>query len=370
MSWADYNFSDNIRLSRPWVIFRGLFEAIAERYNVANQTPISDKAFQRLKRFDPQDAVSSIDGAITGLAQDYLFENDLPDATLNNRTLADWATHLGEELITEPLLKPILFNEWAAQRYRILNAMHLTKRGYRYYKHLTGWGDYDIYSDKFLTVKLASNENSKWPTHIALPEISCSYWLSPGSNYSFQGGEESILWRNGNFSTPKREELRRVYGYRLWIDKYKLYNYYEPNISRKIIVNIKILNTENGSPSTRTSAEGIYDNSKGTTTEKSEFRLMGAANKQKFNEWYKVDDVSQYIDNEGNIIVKIPPGDEATRPIEIQNLGEFDEAEITSGTAVSAPRYSNISWSTETEVSFIQDFYCEGGFKFRPEAES
>lgn len=370
MSWADYNFPDNIRLSRPWVIFRGLFEAIAERYNIAHQKPISDKAFQRLKRFDPQDAVSSIDGAINGLAQDYLFEDDLPDAELNNRTLADWATRLGEELITEPRFKPILFNEWAAQRYRILNAMHLTRRISRHFKHLTGWGDYDIYSEKFLTVKLASNENSKWPTHIALPAIDCSYWMYSHEKYAFQGGEEAIRWRNGNFSTPEREERRSVYGYRLWIDKYKIIAY-QPDISRKITVNVKILNTENGSPSTRTSAERITGNyPQGTTTRKAEFRLMGAANKQKFNEWYKVDDVSQYIDDEGNIIVEIPPGDEATRPIEIQNLGEFDEAEITSGTAVSAPRYSDISWSTETEVLFIQDFYCDGGFKFRPEAES
>ena len=369
MSWADYNFPDNIRLSRPWVIFRGLFEAIAERYNVAHQPTLSDKAYQRLRKFDPQNAVSDIDGAITGLAQDYSFEDDLPNANLNNRTIADWATHLGEELITEPLLKPILFNEWAAQRYRILNAMHLT-RGAGYYKHLTGWGNYDTYSNQFRKVKLASNGNSKWPTHVALPEISYSDWLPFIEKFSFQGGEEAISWRNGNFSTPKQEEVREVYGYRLWVDKYKIIAY-QPNVSRKITVHIKILNTENDSPSTRTSAERITDNyPQGTTTRKAEFRLMGAANKQKFNEWYKVDDVSQYIDDEGNIIVEISPGDEATRPIEIQNLGEFDEAEITSGTAVSAPRYSNISWSTKTEVSFIQDFYCEGGFKFRPEAES
>lgn len=369
MSWADYNFPDNIRLSRPWVIFRGLFEAIAERYNVAHQKPISDKAFQRLKRFDPQNSVSDIDGYISSLAGDYLFEDDLPDANLKNRTIADWATHLGEELITEPLLKPILFNEWAAQRYRILNAMHLTRCA-RYYKHLTGWGDYDNYSNQFLTVRLARNENSQWPTHVALPEISYSGWFPFSEKFSFQGGEEAISWSNGNFSTPKKEEVRLVYGYRLWIDKYKIIAY-QPDISRKITVNVKILNTENDSPSTRTSAEQIIDNyPQGTTTEKSEFRLMGAANKQKFNEWYKVDGTSHYVDDEGYIIVEIPPGDEATRPIEIQNLGEFDEAEITSGTAVSEPRHSNISWSTETKVSFVQDFYCEGGFKFRPEAES
>ena len=370
--WNEYNFPESVRLSPVCKVFEALLAALDERAEACGFT-IDHSPFLPLSS-KRNDILDLFDNKIFDVCRHFCFESEtLSTTNPPEHDLDQWIRELGEEPIDRHLA-PRYWCEWALQRFRVINALR-----YRYYPLYDNRRNFSVYRNFWGEVELGRSKNSGWPVPTTPnPSKSGFYDL-----IYFIGGDEEIscvVERETENLEP--QYYRVIRGSRNWSSAVRLREMHG-GMQRKVTAMLKINNIEEiddvATLSDRTFYRrevngdwgGFDENSKHISEWR--FRGMGCGNVSVFNELQELTSKICVPDADNRITLEIPPNNE-NREVVIPNIGLWDDYRLESGSLVEA-RFTNdegqsVYWRVYPSIYFFEDFYCDGGFKFRPEAES